>query len=322
MPPLICAPTAARLRGLALGSLAGLALTATACGSAPSQPVETAGAPPVAVAEPAPLPTLPPVQEQAPERFDDSGCVRVGPAEADCASTASAIDAETRGDDPADWRRLAGFEGRHWAVGADAVAPTVLTETVSVTTTGPWTARGLARNDTAAPVGTVVVTADLLGADGTSLETVTATSPVAAVRPGEPVPFVLTGTVDAAAVTQVRWTAAADDTTPADPAIRDLAIGTYWTRDPASGRPVDFHLHTDVAGAPLPYLLFGSVQPIDGAATPVDATVVATWLDTDGRVVLVAEAATVDGDVLVRVDDPADAAIAAQSAPMLWGALR
>lgn len=306
------------------------ALAAGACGGT-ERPVETGG--PAAQAAPADidgLPVLPPVQEQVPERYDDAGCTRVGPSEVSCASTADQVDAAARGDDPGDWRRLAGFEGRFYDPAATSGSPVLLEGTATIATAGAWTAMGLARNDTGAPIGLLVVGATLVGADGTVLETIEAPSPVTSIRPGEPVPYRLEATTDAAAVTEVRWSLRADPAVAADVAARDLAVATWWTRDPASGRVVDFPLHTDAPGE-TSYLLFGGVENV--GRTVAGPRVVGAWLDPAGRVVAVADAPATDdagvartelaagaaADVLLVIDDPVAAAAAAATAPMLWG---
>ncbi|MEZ5134383.1 MAG: FxLYD domain-containing protein [Acidimicrobiales bacterium] len=104
-----------------------------------------------------------------------------------------------------DWRRLAGFEGRFYDPAATTGSPVLLEGTATIATAGAWTAMGLARNDTGAPIGSLVVGATLVGADGTVLETIEAPSLVTSIRPGEPVPYRLEATTDAAAVTEVRW---------------------------------------------------------------------------------------------------------------------
>jgi hypothetical protein len=325
------------------GALALGAIATAACGRAnPAQPV-TAGAPvasvaPAVAAGPA-LPTLPPVEQRAPELFDDQGCARTGPQTASCSSTAADIDRADAA--PGAGQRLAGFVGGSWSAAPPSGAIVVLESSVTATTTadGHWSALGLVRNQRADVVGGAAVHAQLIGADGSVLETVTADALVPALRSGEPAPFSLaTTTTMAAQVASVRWSAdagapAAASAPPVpDPASRSLELQTYWTRRPSESRRIDNYLFHDPTTGPAPLVVFGSVT--DVAPAPIaQPHVVAAWLDANGRVSIVRDVAVSAStgqaastvapsgadDFLVAVAPSEVPPVADLAAPMLWG---
>jgi hypothetical protein len=278
------------------------------------------------------LPTLPPSPARDPQRYDAQGCVRTGPDSSQCESTAAETDAAAAGTTAAEWRTLAGFVGPHFTTDLRRGTLTLLEPTISVTTAGPWRANGLARSERADVVPGVRVTATLVGTDGGVLETVSADSPVAPVRPGEPVPFSLTAATPAGSVARVDWSIAAVAT--AVVGTRELELASLWTRPTTAPDPVDMYLHRDPAGA-RPHLVFGSATNV-GTAPAGRPTVTLAWLDAGGRVVLVATspvaapdgapasvlAAGEAGDFLATVTDPTAADVVADLTPMLWGAGR
>lgn len=341
--------TTAKRRALVAGLLAVAALLVSACadeqavtsGGTPAVPPGGAAAPTLKLTNPppnkrgdgvAPLPTLPSTRARSPELYDERGCVRTAPGEAACSSTAAQQDLAAAGARTDDWRRLAGFEGRGFTTDVTRGQVIVLESTVRTSASGPWRAAGLVRNERDEDLGGVTVTAELVGADGRVIGTVSGDSPVTSVRAGEPVPFVLRADVDAASVASVRWSATASTSAPApDTAARSVALATYWTRSPSTGRPVELYLYRDGPGE-LPYLLFGSVESV--APTPMrQPRVVLAWMDREGRVVGVTDTplVTADGapaaelapgeslDFLAVVNDPVLVAAAEASAPMLWG---
>lgn len=306
---------------------------------APSSTTPTTAGPPTTVGTRSPqgptsangpLPTLPPAEQRDPDRYDAQGCTRTGPSSSECASTADQVDATAAGASAADWRTLNGFVGRYFTTDLRRGTLTLLDPTITVTTVGSWRATGLARSERADVVPGVRVTAVLVGADGTVLETVTADSPVAPVRPGEPVPFSLVATTPASAVARVQWAVA-----PIDAPVtggRDLELATFWTRATDAGGRVDLYLHHDPAAGPLPHLVYGSATNTGGAVL-TQPSVALAWLDDAGRVVTVTTtpvaapdggpAASLGpgqaGDFLASVADPAVAAQLAGLTPMLWG---
>ncbi len=326
-------------RGAGVALAAALALAGTsACGRAAAPTEMGTGAPAAAASPAAPaapsgptLPTLPPIRQGRPEAFDASGCLQGPPVSASgsprCTTTADQLDAQRAGASADDWRDLAGFTGTHYATDLRAGAPVVLTDSVrsGPTAAGTWAALGLARNQSAATIATLSVTAQLVGPDGTVVGTATATSPVGNVRPGEPVPFQLASDVPASGVASVRWTAGSDPAAPA-PASRAFQIATFWTR-PAGGRPMEGPLHQD-HGSAASHLVFGSVTNLGPATAGAD--VVGAWLDRSGRVAFVAAspglsgaaaAATVPAggfaDFLLEVPAPTAAAVA-ELTPLIW----
>ena len=312
----------------------GPAPAGTAVPGGPAVPTTAPAAPAGGPASAAgPLPTLPPAQRRDADRYDAQGCTRAGPDRSLCSSTAAQADATAAGDSPDDWRTLAGFVGPQYTTDLRRGSLTLLEPTVTVTTAGPWRATGLARSERADTVAGVRVTATLLGPDGAVLERVSADSPVAPVRPGEPVPFTLTATTPAASVARVQWGIEAVAGAPTG--TRELQLATYWTRPTSAGDRVDMYLHRDPASGPLPHLVFGSVSGV-GSTPAARPTVVLAWLDGAGRVVAVATSpvsgpdgapiATVGpgeaADFLAEVADPGVAAQIADLTPMLWAAGR
>ncbi len=314
-----------RLAPVAL-SLALVAGTAAACarGSDP-QPV-TAGAAPG-------LPTLPPIRQRAPQRFDADGCSQPSADGRSCASSADQIDAASAAEAPDGTRTLAGFVGRYWSTqptGALAVLET--TVTASASPEGRWRAVGLVRNESAEPVGAVAVHAELVGQDGKLIEAVTGDSLVGSLRSGEPVPFAIAASsAEPSQVVSVRWSAAPAPSGAG--ASRMLELKTFWTRAAGDQHRLDTPMFTDAPGQPLPLVVYGSVVN-QGSGTIASPVVVVAWLDGGGRVVAVRKVAgtnntgTVSGlepqgaaDFLVSVD-AAEASVIPpdqQAIPMMWG---
>ncbi len=275
------------------------------------------------------LPTLPPVDERLPESYDADGCLVLTDGR-DCGATADDIDEALAGDESG--RTLVGFQGPLFTTDVSAGVVTVLDDTVAASTSGPWRAQGLVRNETTSPVLAATVTAVLRDAGGAELERVAAVSPVAPVRPGEPAPFVVEATVDAAAVASVEWSAADGGGEPL-PGTRDLELTTYFVEPAGDRGPLDLYLYEETGPGPRPYVLYGSVTDL----ADIDATrpaVVAAWLGDDGRVRAVAEADAVEPDGTVTevlatgvladfiVTVEADAAGLDAAPLLLWGVSR
>jgi hypothetical protein len=264
------------------------------------------------------LPELPSVAEQVDGLYDADGCLVTGDGSADCSVRASEVDEALSHGPVTESRQLQGFVGAHWTTDALGAGPVVLEPSLDVAEAGPYTAQGLARNEGEHVLDTLTVTARLLDAEGAELAVLTATSPVHDIRPGEPVPFTLTGDVPAEAVDHVEWSAAGG--AEGDPATRALAWTPYWER-PVGGEAVDLYLHQDAEGA-RPYLLFGSVAAV--GAGPVEAPqVVIAWLDAEGRLVrtLVTSVRGADGADLARLEAgaAADALVVADADPPVGG---
>lgn len=242
------------------------------------------------------LPTLPPVEERQSALYDEDGCLVLAEGR-DCGATADDLDEALAGDESD--RTLAGFEGPLFTTDVSAGVVHVLDDTVAVSTSGPWRAQGLVRNETTSPVVAATVTAVLRDGAGAELERVKATSPVAPVRPGEPAPFVLEGTVDAAAVASVEWSAT-DGGGAALPGTRDLELTTYFVEAAGARDAIDLGVYAETGPGPHPFVLYGSITDLAG----IDATrpaVVGAWLGDDGRVRAVSQADA------VRLDgSPAD----------------
>lgn len=228
------------------------------------------------------LPSLPPVWELEPEIYDKDGCLKMPPDEGGRKCGPSLEEAGKalpmpKGDDSSStYRVLRGFAGPNFAPLINGTSVAVLPESVTVTNRGAWRGWGLVRNESTRSVGNVVVTATLLGSDGSLLEQASAQVPISPLRPGEPGPFTITATVAADQVSKVLWSVQAPE--PAHLASRDIQIQRYW-EEPYG---IDTGGRMD---PPYPYVLAAGIRnlgvPINGA------TLVVAWLDDQGRVVWV-----------------------------------
>lgn len=214
------------------------------------------------------------------EVVNEEGCVRLEPSPApfDCgAPVVPAASGSSPPTDPDANKTLRGFSGPYYETVDMTGQLVVLENTVAVPASGPWQATGLVRNETRSVIGEVTVMASLRAADEQELARALAASPVAPVRPGEPVPFELTADVDVAAVDHVVWEASA--TAPGDPRTRHTEVYVHWTV-PYGDRE---QLVDDTGPPPFPYIMAGSVESL--ADIPISApAVVVGWLTEEGRV--------------------------------------
>jgi hypothetical protein len=261
------------------------------------------------------LPELPSVQERFSERYDGDGCLRTGQEERDCSVTAAAVDAHLAGEDIDDVRHLAGFSGTLWTDDLTADRVVVLEESVRQSAGTGVELRGLVRNESAMPVDAIEVSATLRGPTGEVLTTLTGPAEVGGVRPGEPVPFVLTGPGLAVGVTHIEWSAAAVD---GESVSRNLEWQAYWELPAGLRDPVVNHLYAEAGPGPHPDVLFGAVTNVGSATAAV--TVVTVWLDESGGVAALGTTPVVDpgGNALARLDAgaSADALLAIVDAPV------
>lgn len=270
---------------------------------------------------PAPgLPELPSVTEQVDGLYDAAGCLRTGtgPDDVDCSVRADEVDEALSHGAATEPRLLEGFAGTYWLGEVDGQGPQVLSASVTVSRTGSFRAIGLARNEGHEVLASLEVTARLVDGAGAELDLVTVASPVHAVRPGEPVPFVLSSPVPASAVDHVEWRAAGGDA--GDESARALSWTPYWER-PVGGDAVDLYLYGDEAGS-RPHLLFGSVADVGGVGLDHPEVVVG-HVAADGRLVAMASATVrgPDGTPLEHIDagSAADAMVVAPSDPPAGG---
>jgi hypothetical protein len=315
--------------------LGALALAGCGRASQPPQPV-TAGAAPAAASASAgapPLPTLPPVEQRAPDLFDPHGCPKTGVSSASCSSTAAEIDRSESARGPG--QRLAGYVGGAYSTDPPTGTVVVLDASTSsaATADGHWSATGLVRNQRADAVAGATVHATLLAADGSALETVSGDALVRPIRRGEPAPFMLQAvTAVASQVASVRWSVDVI-AGAADASTRDVELQTYWTRKPDDPRRVGNYLFTDPTSGPVPLVVFGAATNL-GSSPIARPHVVAAWSDASGRIVLVRDvpASASDAspaaelraggadDFLVSVPTGELPPAADLGAPMLWGA--
>jgi hypothetical protein len=290
----------------------GLALAAVAAPGAWA--LATASSP-----DPAPaLPELPSVAEQVAGLYDADGCLVTGPGQADCTVRADDVDEALSHGPATETRHLEGFVGSRWLGQVSGRGPVVVAPSVTLGTTGSFTASGLARNEGSTLVDTLEVTAQLLDDSGAVLATETVAGAVHDVRPGEPVPFTLQSDVPASAVARVEWSATA--TGEGDAAARAFAWTPYWER-PVGGPAVDLYLHRDSRG-PRPYLLFGAAASV-GSTSVDQPEVVVAWLTADGHLASIATAplSAPDGSALSALDAgaSADALVTAAANPPAGG---
>lgn len=221
-----------------------------------------------------------------------------------------------------------GFVGP--AFGAGVADPVVLPGSVTVASTGDWSALGLVAGAQTDPATMTTVTAELRGSDGAVVASVSTTVLVAPLRAGEPGPFRIDAPgVPAADVADVAWSVTAGD--PVAPgSARTMGIDVFWTR-PAGGRPVDMAGYVDSGGAGSPLVTYAGVSAT-GTDAVVSPGVVAAWIDGSGRVVAIATADVLEPGTAVPLGvlDPgatADAVVVlngpvapmlADVSPMLW----
>lgn len=272
-------------------------------------------------------PTLPSVSAAVEGAYDEDGCLRTGPDEVDCSVRAAEVDAALAEGEGGAPRHLQGFMGLRWLDPTPATGPRVLETTVSRHgAPGALVLVGLVRNEGTELLAEIRVTATLLAADGEVLGTAGATSPVTAVRPGEPVPFTVVTDQPAASVAGVRWSAGGARAVAGAETARALAWTTWFTR-PAGGDPVSLYLRRETSG-PRPELVFGGVENVgdDPVGSP---RVVVGWLAPDGRLAAWAEApvATPSGGAATTLvpGRAADALVVTDAVPptgsevLVWG---
>jgi hypothetical protein len=219
-----------------------------------------------------------------PDYFDEQGCQKFPVSEqADAAWESFCGPAEPTEEgtpDPSTWQRLLGFFGPEYASTLNAQAVVLLQDSVTTSKDGSWRAWGLIRNERSIPSG-AIVTATLIGDDGSVLGSASGSVLVEPLRPGEPGPFQLSADVEAAAVASVKWTV--EPTTPTGTANRDFLISQSWALDYGDRKAMSSYYTDPVAGPPYPFVLAGDIENLDkiSVGRPV---VVAAWVDQDLRV--------------------------------------
>lgn len=149
----------------------------------------------------------------------------------------------------------------------------MLDATVRTTSSGPWNAYGLVRNETLTEIGDVRVTAILYNAQGEELGSASGSTSLGLLRPGEPAPFSLHADVAADGVSQVEWVVSWKD--PDRSVSRDLLLQYYWQRP-----------YADVES---PYEFAAGFRNLSGRELR-EAWLVVAWLNDNGRVVWIDEA--------------------------------
>lgn len=162
-------------------------------------------------------------------------------------------------------------------------APHVLDETVTVGDGTTWSAVGLVRNESAAEVGAISVTATLRDPDGKTLDTATADARVPEARPGEPVPFDVRSDVATEDVASIAWSAKA--AAPTGPIDRDIESSITDILDPSRKDPVDDGTFMDADSSPYPYVAEIFLHSLSDQAIDKPRLIVA-WFDTESGALL------------------------------------
>lgn len=231
------------------------------------------------------LPELPPVWELNPGLYDNEGCLVVPEKDGGrkCGAKRRAAPARREDESPAAHRALKGFIGPHFAPQVKGTAVEVLEGSLNVAATGAWQAMGLVRNETLEDVGAVVVTVSLFSKDGEHLENSSAEVSVSPLRPGEPAPFRISASVDAAQVGRIEWSVKAGS--PKRRVSREFLIQPY--RQMPYGEAI--FRGVERADPPYPYVLAAGFRNL--GARVREANLVVAWLDSAGRVVWMETAA-------------------------------
>jgi len=169
----------------------------------------------------------------------------------------------------------------------------VLQETVSTPPGPTWTALGLLRNERfQQDVASPTVTAILYSAANNQLATLTATSPMTRLRPGEPAPFSITSNVPTASVDHVVWAASAGSGLAA--VARSAGWMENWVAGSGSRPALAFPDYSEDPAAPSqPFVLAGQLTNT-GSATIANPLVLVAIYDNSGKVVSVMQKAAVN----------------------------
>lgn len=184
-------------------------------------------------------------------------------------------------------RNLRGFRGFYYTddVGGEGVV--ILPPSLNISSEGKWSAMGLARNETTDNVYGVTVTAQLLSAQGTVLETLSAQALVKNIRPGEPAPFRIASSIPADQVKAVIWSTVEE---AAGPDIsREANIMTWWQLPFGS----DTYKGIKRDDPPYPYVLATGFNNLGRAMK--SAVLVVAWTDEAGKVLRIKTSPLDDG---------------------------
>jgi len=292
-------------------ALAVLAATLTACGNAPTSPVQAA--PSEATQSPAvrdltdlEIPNPPdPGMTQAPAE----------PRNYDV-DTMSAQDT---------YGLYYGYSGPWYSQLQYDRGITVLDQSVGGGSGKTWGAFLLARNDTLKDVGRITITATLLDGKGDQIGQASGTSPVPDVRPGEPVAVSLTSDVPIDQVASADYGAFAEAPSAVQ---RTLTVEQLQTAPYGDRAPLKTDWWTDTGQAPYPFVSLLFVKNVSKESLTNDHVLVA-WFNKNGRVDMVSDAtALTEGrtpeqlaygqEFVVHEDDVTAADVMLNSQPMYW----
>jgi hypothetical protein len=219
--------------------------------------VEPASSPTVATKAAALLPTIPQSAETPLPWILPKGISRMAPAMPGMPALA-----------PDAFKKLYGFSGPYYNTTDLDNRVAVLENSVYTWPISSWKATGLLRNQTERSVHLKNLAVHLLGAKGEVLATASATPFLEDLRPGEPVPFVIQAAFPSAKVKALDWQ-------------------VDW--EPAQGkpRPLVFQIDEAKIVRGTEYVLFGSLRNATTTTTE-GVSVLAAWLDKEGRVLYVA----------------------------------
>jgi hypothetical protein len=208
-----------------------------------------------------------------------------------------------------------------------------------------WGIDGLLRNETTSSVRNAKVQATVRDVAGRTIGVIDAWLPLATLRAGEPVPFVVSSSIQRALVGSVDWSIAYEFEPATKPGSltsngtnleRSFAFEIFWERQFGSDDRLTGYPYTDPARGPYPYVLLGSIHN-DGPLPVTAARVLAAWVDPGEHVVHTAwlrlrpaafslrpmpSAAVQPGDQVdfyYHNDDPLIAPLLRGTHLMLWG---
>jgi hypothetical protein len=202
------------------------------------------------------LPELPTMFEEYPDLFTEDGCVVSEPEPPPgvlCVNDSQAEPSGEEASNPEGWKNLLGFQGPFYTDSPTGEGLGVLNATIRLELDSNFIATGLIRNESHEAVGSVMVEATLLDAEGVELAKTSTSVAIDPIRPGEPAPFSVQAQVLATDVADVIWTVSSGIPSPAS---REARIDVAWEAPFGDREPTQYD---DEAKEPMPYLLVGQV---------------------------------------------------------------
>ncbi|WP_127533440.1 hypothetical protein [Paenibacillus kobensis] len=216
---------------------------------------------------------------------------------------------------------LEGFSGYY---ATDEVAGdrlVIVEESLNISQSGLWEAKGLIRNEYTSPVKAGHIEADLINKNGEIIKKVKGESMVELIRPGEPVPFVIQTDIDASLVANVEWSIKSTDKKQ-DFNRQGTAMVLHEL--PYGEETYNGELRSD---APFPYKMSVQLRNLSKKDWN-SAYLVVAWIDSEGKVFNTIKVDSdktyhiyADGVAMfdeIVVDDPSIAPYLSQYEYMTW----